>query len=68
MAVLWALVVVLILVVLYCVLQVQQILLVADKALNGSFTLSFNGAVTAPLDAQALLWATVTLTLALNGT
>ena len=42
----------------YCVLQVQQILLVADKALNGSFTLSFNGAVTAPLDAQALLWAT----------
>ena len=34
--------------------EVQQILLVADKALNGSFTLSFNGAVTAPLDAQAL--------------
>ena len=40
--------------VLCCALQVQQILLVADKALNGSFTLSFNGAVTAPLDAQAL--------------
>ena len=34
--------------------EVQQILLVGDKALNGSFTLSFNGAVTAPLDAQAL--------------
>ena len=44
--------------VLCCVPQVQQILLVADKTLNGSFTLSFNGAVTTPLDAQALLWAT----------